>query len=46
MGQFSERHAPLEQLVNVVGLVVGHIFDLEMHVIVRELRVPGFTVPF
>ena len=39
MRQLPERHPPLKQLIDMVRFVVGHVFHLEVQVVVRELRV-------
>ena len=43
--QFPQRHPALEQLIDVVRFVVGHVFGLEVHVVVRELGMRRFTMP-
>src|SRR5579872_1334802 len=46
MGHFAKRRAALEHLIDVVGLVVPHVFHLKMDVVVRKIRVPSGAMPF
>ena len=41
----AQRDAALEYLVEVVRLVVSHVFDLEVDVVVRELGVRALPMP-
>ena len=45
MRDFTERGAALEHLVDVMGLMVGHVLDLEVDVVVRKLRVTPLSMP-
>lgn len=45
MRGFSERGPALEHLINVMRLVMRHIFHLEMHIEVRKLRVASWPMP-
>ena len=43
--QLPQRHTALEQLVNMVRFVVGHVFGLEVHIIMLVLGMTALAVP-
>ena len=45
MGKLSQRHPPLEELIDMVRFVVRHVLGLEVHVEMREFGMGSLAMP-